>query len=77
MAAYIAHEVYAPRRADQDAAFCLLGQGKVAPHLGDGKGMTDIARASSEKEFPLALEQRLIKIAGNRELACGLLQLKT
>jgi hypothetical protein len=39
--------------------------------------MTDIARASSEKEFPLALEQRLIEIAGNRELACGLLQLKT
>jgi len=39
--------------------------------------MPHVAGPALEKGLHLALEQRWIEIAGNRELACGLLELKT
>jgi hypothetical protein len=49
----------------------------VVASVGNREFVSHIAGASLEEGFQFALEQRLVEIAGNRELASGLLELKT
>ena len=64
-------------RSHERATTGLLGQGVVVPDVGDRELVPHIPGPALEEGFLLALEQRLAEIAGNRKLACGLLQLKT
>ena len=62
-------------RAHQRAAFVFLRQRVVVAGLGDRELVADVARAAPEQALHLALEQRGIEIAANRELRTASLEL--
>ena len=77
MAADVGDEFDAAGRVHERPPAGLLRQGVVVTGVGDGELVPHVAGPLLEEGFHFALEQRLIKIAGNRELASGLLKLKT
>ena len=64
-------------RVHQRAAVVLLWQRVEVAHFGHGQAVADIARPVGEKRLQLAGVEGLVEVRGNRELALGLLQLKT
>ncbi|MDT4856869.1 hypothetical protein FQZ97_912720 [compost metagenome] len=77
VAADVGHQFHAGIGAHQCPATRFLGQGVVVASVGYRELVPHIAGASLEEGFQFALVERLVEIAGNRELASGLLELKT
>ena len=78
MAAHVGDQLHALGRVHQRAALLLLRQRVVVARFGNGQPVADIARArAAKKRLHLAGIERLVEVRGNRELARGLLQLKT
>ena len=77
MAANVGDKLDAFARVNERTSTCLLWQGVVIAGVGYRKLVPHITGPLLEEGFQFALEQRLIKIAGNREWASGLLKLKT
>ena len=73
VAAHIGDQLDATGIAHQRTAFVFLGQGVVVPHVGHAQGMPHIAGPLLEDALHLPCMERGVKVAGNGQLAVGLL----
>jgi hypothetical protein len=77
VAADVGNEFDAVGGAHQRTSFTFLRQGEVVAQLGNRVHVPHVAGPVLKDRFKFPAEQCLVEVAGNRQLACGLLQLKT
>ena len=74
VAAYVGNQLHPLRGAHQCATVAFLWQGVVVADLGHRERVPEVARTVAEQRFMLALEQRSVEIAGDRQLRTATLE---